>query len=116
MLLQSREFPGAALPITSTVIGFVHHAIVALLWGMLLVLVVRRFEGWARAGAALAVSLLFALLNLWIIPPVLGIGYAVVTGPARAIPLALAIMAALLVTPWASGVPQEQRPSTASIV
>ncbi len=109
MLLESREFPGSALPITSTAVGFVHHLLVALIWGALLILVVRLFRGWTRVGVAIAVSLLFAALNLLVIPPIFGLGYSVVTSVGRALPLALAIAAALLVTPWASGVP-EQRP------
>lgn len=112
MLLQSREFPGSAIPAVITTVGFAHHLIAALLWGMLLMLFVRGFRGWALVAASLVVSAGFGLLNLWLIPPAFGVGYSVVTSLARVIPLALAIAVALLVTPWASGVP-EQRPTPA---
>jgi len=112
MLLESREFPGAAIPAVVTSVGFAHHLVATLLWGMLLVLLVRGFRGWSLVAASLVVSVAFGLLNLWLIPPAFGVGYSVVTSLARVIPLALAISVALLVTPWASGVP-EQHPTPA---
>jgi predicted Kef-type K+ transport protein len=111
MLLESPEFGRSVLPIVSTSVGFAHHLLVAVVWGVLLILLVRAFRGWTRVAVTIVVSLLFALLNLWLIPPAFGVGYAVVTSVGRALPLALSIAFALLVTPWASGVP-EQRPST----
>lgn len=111
MLLESPDLGVRVLPIVSTAVGFLHHLLVAVLWGVLLILVVRAFRGWTRVAVTLVVSVLFALINLWLIPPMFGVGYAVVTSVGRALPLALAIAFALLVTPWASGVP-EQRPST----
>ncbi len=107
MLLESREFPPAALPAVATAVGVTHHLVLSAIWGALLMLIVRRFHGLAFVLAALLVSMVFVALNLWLIPPILGVGYAVVTSLARAIPFALAIAAALLVTPWASGVPEE---------
>lgn len=107
MLLESRDFSAATIPAVVTSVGFAHHVIVTLLWGMLLVLLVRPFRGWSLLLAALVVSLVFALLNLWFIPPILGIGYSAITTLARVVPLALTIAVALLVTPWASGVPEQ---------
>lgn len=112
MLLESDASSGTALPILATAVGVVHHVIIALVWGALLGLITRQFRGWAFALAALLVPVAFVLFNLWLVPPALGIGYAVVTSVGRALPLALALALALLVTPWASGVP-EQRTSTA---
>jgi hypothetical protein len=107
MLLESREVPATALPAVATAVGLAHHLVLSALWGALLMLLVRRFRGPAFVFAVLVTSLLFVALNLWLIPPIFGVGYAVVTSLARAIPFALAIATALLVTPWASGVPEE---------
>ncbi len=112
MLLSSREFAAAEIPAVVTSIGFAHHLVATLVYGMLLVLLVRPFRGWSLVAAALVVSVAFGLLNLLLIPPAFGVGYSVVTSLARVIPLALAIAVALLVTPWASGVP-EQHPTPA---
>lgn len=108
MLLESRDTGATALPIVATTVGMLHHIVIALVWGMLLSLIVRRFQGWRFALAALVTAVVFVLLNFWVVPPAVGIGYAVVTSVGRTIPLALAIAVALLVTPWASGVPEER--------
>ena len=113
MLLESSEFPGSAQPAVATAVGVAHHLVIALLWGMVLLLIVRSFRGWVRVLMTIVISAAFAVLNLLVIPPAFGVGYAVVTSLGRALPLALAIAVALLVTPWASGVP-EQRPSTST--
>ncbi len=115
MLLETGADSGEALPILATAVGVVHHIAVALLWGVLLLLIVRRFRGWAFAAAALLTSVAFTLLNLWVVPPAFGIGYAVVTSVGRALPLALALALALLVTPWASGVPEQRMSSDSGL-
>lgn len=104
MLLGSAQLPAVALPLTATLLGAVHHVVVALLWGAMLGLAARPFRGLRYVAAALVLSVTFSLLNLWMIPPMFGVGFAVLTSVARAVPLALAITVALLVTPWASGV------------
>jgi len=106
MLLGVVELPGAAIPLTATALGVVHHMVITLLWGALLLLVARPFRGLRYLWAVLALAVTFSLLNLWLLPPILGVGYAVVTSVWRAVPLALVIALALLVTPWASGVPE----------
>jgi hypothetical protein len=106
MLLGMVELPGAAIPATATVLGIVHHTVISLVWGALLLMAVRPFRGPRYLCAALALAVTFSLLNLWLVPPMLGVGFAVVTSIWRAVPLALAIALALLVTPWASGVPE----------
>lgn len=92
------------LPLTTPLVGVLHHVALALLWGLALGLLVRPFRGLAFGLVALAGSVTFSLLNLWVIPPIFGVGFATVTTLGRAIPLALALTVALLVTPWASGV------------
>ena len=111
MLLAAAEFPGARLPLTAVLMGSLHHLAVACVWGALLGLACRAFRGWRFALAALVLGVTYSLLNLWLIPPMFGVGYGVVTSLGRALPLGLAIAVALLVTPWASGVPE--RPSVA---
>jgi hypothetical protein len=106
MLLGMVELPGAGIPATATVLGLLHHTVITLVWGALLVLVARPFRGLRYLGVVLALAVTFSLLNLWLVPPMFGVGFAVVTSVGRAVPLALAIALALLVTPWASGVPE----------
>lgn len=108
-LLEGRTVPRGfasllTIPITTPAVGALHHVVVAFLWGLVLGLTVRPFRGVAFVVAALAVAVTFSLLNLWLIPPMFGVGFGTVTSVARAIPFGLAIAAALLVTPWASGV------------
>lgn len=106
MLLGVVELPGAAIPATATALGLLHHLVITLVWGALLLLVARPFRGLRYLWAVLALAVTFSLLNLWLVPPMFGVGYAVVTSVWRAVPLALSIALALLVTPWASGVPE----------
>ena len=74
--------------------------------GALLLFAARPFRGLRYLWAVLVLAVTFSLLNLWLLPPIVGVGFAVVTSVWRAVPLALAIALALLVTPWASGVSQ----------
>jgi hypothetical protein len=104
MLIGEREFAGASIPVTATALGLVHHVVLAMLWGGLLLLLLRPLRGARYVGGVFALAVTFSLLNLWLIPPKLTVGFAVVTSVGRALPLALAIAVALLVTPWASGV------------
>jgi len=106
MLLGAVELPGIAIPATATALGLLHHMVISLTWGALLLLVARPFRGLRYLWAVLALAVTFSLLNLWLVPPMFGVGFAVVTSVWRAVPLALAIALALLVTPWASGVPE----------
>jgi len=107
MLLGRVELPGAALPLTATALGVLHHIVVTLVWGALLLVVARRFRGPQYLGAVVTLAMTFSLLNLWLLPPLVGVGFAAVTSVGRAVPFALAIAVALLVTPWASRVPHE---------
>lgn len=106
MLLGVVELPESAIPATATALGLLHHMVITLVWGALLLLVVRPLRGLHYLWAVLALAVTFSLLNLWLVPPIFGVGYAVVTSVWRAVPLALSIALALLVTPWASGVPE----------
>lgn len=106
MLLGVVELPGAAFPATATALGLLHHLGITLMWGALLLFAARPFRGLRYLWAVLVLAVTFSLLNLWLLPPIVGVGFAVVTSVWRAVPLALAIALALLVTPWASGVPQ----------
>jgi hypothetical protein len=106
MLLSMVQLPGAEIPATATALGLLHHMVITLVWGAVLLLLARPFRGLRFLGAALLLAVTFVLLNLWLLPPMFGVGFAVVTSVGRALPLALAIALALLVTPWASGVPE----------
>jgi hypothetical protein len=108
MLLESPSVSDGLMPVVAVAAGVLHHAVIAAFWGMLLMLVVRAFRGWRFAAAALLFAAAFGALNLWLLPPILRVGYAVVTSVGRVIPLVLAVTVALLVTPWASGVPERQ--------
>lgn len=105
MLLTGAGVSGATIPATATALGLLHHTVITLLWGALLLLAARPFRGLRYLWAVLLLAVTFSLLNLWLVPPMFGVGFAVITSVGRALPLALAIAVALLVTPWASGVP-----------
>jgi hypothetical protein len=93
-----------ALPRTTPLLGALHHVTVALAWGFLLGLLVRPFRGLPFALVACGGAFAFSLLAFRVLPPLVSVGFATVNSPARAVPFAMAIAVALLVTPWASGV------------
>lgn len=102
LLLAMLQMDTSWLTLSAVALGALHHILLASLWGAALGAAVRPLRGGVMVAGATFASLLFALANLWMFPPVLRVGYAVITTTGQALPLALATVVALLLTPWAS--------------
>lgn len=102
LLLAMARIDAPWLALSAAALGIMHHVLLSTVWGAALGAVVRRLRGGILVAGATMASLLFAIANLWLFPPVLRVGYAVITTTGQALPLALATAMALLLTPWAS--------------
>jgi hypothetical protein len=80
----------------------VHHLVIATVWGLLLGMVVLRLRGVTRVAAGIGVSLLSVLVVFQWLPPVLRIGFAVTSNMAGAVPIAVAMLVAVLGGIWAT--------------
>jgi hypothetical protein len=94
---------GAALsapPLTSVAIGYLHHLVVASLWGMLLSIIVLPFRGLSRLLAAVAVAALYAWVSIDWVPAGLRIGYTVTSNLPSAVPIGVSLAVAMLGSVW----------------
>ncbi len=100
-LLERVGIPSLNAPLTSVAIGYTHHLVVATLWGAIFgLLVLRPSTGRARLVAALIAVLAYVVAALWILPPVLRIGYAVTSNVSAVVPISVALLAALCGGIW----------------
>ncbi len=100
-LLERLGIPSLNAPLTSVAIGYTHHLVVATLWGAIFGLLVlwpttRR----ARLVAAIVAVMAYVVAALWILPPVLRIGYAVTSNVSAVVPISVAMFAALCGGIW----------------
>jgi hypothetical protein len=99
-LLERFGVASAAAPLTSVALGYLHHLVIATVWGALLALLVLPLRGVVRVLAALVVALGYVLLaGLWL-PAPLRIGYAVTSSVPSAVPIGAALALALLGGTW----------------
>jgi hypothetical protein len=89
-------------PLTSVGVGYVHHLVVATLWGTALALVVLPLRGATRVLAVIAAAALYAFISVDLVPAGLRIGYAVTSNAASAVPIGVALIVALLGGVWLS--------------
>lgn len=99
-MLERFGVSSSAAPLASVAVGYVHHLVVATIWGVLLGLVVLRFRGIKRVGAAVMAALAYAWLSESILPAPVRIGFAVTANSAGVFPIGLALTVALLVGAW----------------
>jgi hypothetical protein len=89
-----------ATPLRATMVGYLHHLVVATLWGMLLALVILRLRGVSRVVALVLLVPLYTFLVPRVVPPLLRIGHAVTSDSASLFPIAATIAVALLGGVW----------------
>ncbi|MEO7521993.1 MAG: hypothetical protein ABIW79_09270 [Gemmatimonas sp.] len=100
VMLERFGIASNAVPLTSVALGYLHHLVVATLWGIVLGLMVLPLRGATRLLAVfLAVTAYVVFVTRWF-PPVLRIGYSVTSSMPGVVPIAVALLAALLGAVW----------------
>ncbi len=99
-LLERFGLALSAPPLTSVAIGYLHHLVVASLWGMMLSILVLPLRGLSRMVAAIAVSALYAWFSIDWVPGGLRIGYTVTSNLPSAVPIGVSLAVALLGSVW----------------
>lgn len=99
-LLERMGVPSAAAPLTSVAVGYLHHLIIASAWGIMLGLIVLALRGPMRLFAALVAAAVYGLVALWFMPPMMRIGFSVTSNVSGVVPIAVALLMALLGGVW----------------
>lgn len=99
-LLERLTIASGAAPLTSVAVGYLHHLVIATLWGVLLGLVVLSWRGVLRWLLVPAVAIGYFVLSVWWLPPIARIGYGVTGSIPYAVPIALALAVALIGGLW----------------
>ncbi len=87
-------------PLTSVGIGYLHHLVVATLWGTALSLFIIPLRGVRRIVSAIIAAAIYAWLSVGFVPSALRIGYSVTSNVASAVPIGVALAVALLGGIW----------------
>ena len=99
-VLERAGVASAAAPLTSVALGYLHHLVVATLWGVLIGLLVLPLRGTTRVIAALIAAVAYGVFATGWIPPALRIGFSVTSNVPAVVPIAVALMVALLGGVW----------------
>ncbi len=99
-LLERLGIASAAVPLTSVGVGYLHHILVATLWGIGLSLLVLPLRGITRLLAAVIAAACYAWLSVVLVPSVLRIGYSVTSNTGSAVPIGVSLAVALLGGVW----------------
>lgn len=99
-LLERIGIPSLNAPLTSVALGYTHHLAVATVWGAVLGLLVLLPKGRARLVAVPVAVILYAAAALWLLPPILRIGYAVTSNVSAVVPISVALLVALYGGIW----------------
>lgn len=99
-LLERFGVASQAAPLTSVALGYLHHLIVATAWGFLLAVLVQPFRGIWRVLVTAALVLGYVSMSLSVLPAPLRIGYGVTGNTPGAVPIAAALVVALLSGIW----------------
>lgn len=98
--LLERLGAAAPAPLTSVAVGYVHHLLVATLWGVVLSVVVLPLRGVTRIIAAVVAAACYAWLSVDFVPAALRIGYSVTSNTPSAVPIGVSLAVALLGGVW----------------
>jgi hypothetical protein len=100
VLLERAGAASGAAPLTSVALGYIHHLVVATLWGVLIGLLVLPLRGTMRVVAAFLAVIVYAVFVTRWFPPVMRIGYSVTSNVPGVVPIAVALLVALLGGVW----------------
>jgi hypothetical protein len=98
--LESIGVPSITAPLTSVALGYLHHLIIATVWGVVLSLLVLPQRGIWRVVTAIVVTGVYLLLSLQLLPALLRIGYGVTGTIPGAVPVGVAMASALIGGAW----------------
>jgi hypothetical protein len=101
-VLERIGVASAAAPLTSVALGYLHHLVVATLWGIVIGLLVLPLRGSLRVIAALGAAVAYGVFATRWVPPALRIGFSVTSNVPAVVPIAVALMVALLGAVWLS--------------
>ena len=99
-LLERFGVASQAAPLTSVALGYLHHLVVATAWGVLLAILVQPFRGIWRILVTGAMVAGYVIVSLSVLPAPLRIGYGVTGNAPGAVPIAAALLVALLSGIW----------------
>lgn len=99
-LLERFGVVSSAAPLSSVALGYLHHLVIATVWGVLLACVVLPFRGIGRLVVAGMVVLGYAAVTLSVVPAPFRIGYGVTGNLPGVFPIAAALALALLGGIW----------------
>ncbi len=102
IILERVGVASSSVPLTSVALGYLHHLLIAALWGFLFALLVLSFRGAVRVLAALAISVLYSAVSPSLLPPLLRIGGAVTNNVTTVVPIGGTIFLSLLCGMWLS--------------
>lgn len=89
------------VPLTSVALGYLHHLVIAAVWGAVLGVLAKLPRGaTARVGLSLVASFAYGVLSLSLLPPLFRIGYAVTSDVAGVVPITVAMLLALVGDVW----------------
>jgi hypothetical protein len=93
---------GVVMPglLSSVAVGYLHHLIVASVWGLLLGLVIVPWRSVARFGVAIAATVAYCVLSVTIVPAALRIGSSVTSDIIGVFSIAVPLLLALLGAAW----------------
>lgn len=99
-LLERLNVASGAAPLTSVALGYLHHLVVATMWGVILGGCVLLSRGSIRWMLAPLLAFGYLVVSLLWLPPMVRIGFGVTGSTPSAVPVALALAVALLGGLW----------------
>lgn len=99
-LLERVGVASQAAPLTSVALGYLHHLVVATVWGFLLAVLVMPLRGVLRLMVTVAVVLSYSVVSFSVLPAPLRIGYGVTGTTPGAVAIAVALAVALFSGIW----------------
>ncbi|MES2525073.1 MAG: hypothetical protein V4617_20410 [Gemmatimonadota bacterium] len=99
-LLERAGVTSTGAPLTSVALGYLHHLVVATVWGAIIGLIVLPLRGINRVLAAIGITLLYMIVASRWLPPAMRIGFAVTANVPGAVPIAVALLVAVLGGVW----------------
>jgi hypothetical protein len=99
-LLERFGVVSAAAPLTSVALGYLHHLLVASLWGFVLSLLLLPLKGAIRYLGAGVLAMGYLVVASMVLPPALRIGHAVTSSIPSGVPIGAALALALMGGVW----------------
>lgn len=99
-ILERFGVPSVTAPLTSVALGYLHHLIIATVWGVLLACAILPLRGVWRVVGAIAAAAGYLALSLQLLPALLRVGYGVTGTVNGAVAITVSLAVALLAGAW----------------